>query len=252
MKKCICCALCFVLCFLMLTGCSCNHKWIEADCLTPKTCSLCQLTEGTLLGHESCDGEEHIDVIAATTSRTQYCSRCNKQMSVSDPMPLDSMISDGMFLFTPNQFMKRLKTLAAPYITDFVYDFTSEGPLISHITANGKQALVQFFRQDTTPLSAGEEDVAEVWCVNLTAVNESDNDLRFCFFIACDPTLNHESAFTLDMQISVAYLNATLNGEPAGYYQQNDLLYENIYIADGTFAQPDAMNLVNIYASDFR
>ncbi|MBQ3503121.1 MAG: hypothetical protein IJA75_00275 [Oscillospiraceae bacterium] len=35
----------------LLSGCECKHQWIEADCLTPKTCEKCQVTEGEALGH---------------------------------------------------------------------------------------------------------------------------------------------------------------------------------------------------------
>jgi hypothetical protein len=29
-----------------------GHSWVEADCYTPKTCSVCQQTEGDALGHD--------------------------------------------------------------------------------------------------------------------------------------------------------------------------------------------------------
>lgn len=38
-------------CVLVLAGCGCEHEWVEADCVTPKTCSLCEETEGEALGH---------------------------------------------------------------------------------------------------------------------------------------------------------------------------------------------------------
>ena len=31
--------------------CAEGHLWVEATCLTPKTCSRCNLTEGKELGH---------------------------------------------------------------------------------------------------------------------------------------------------------------------------------------------------------
>ena len=57
----------FALCMSMLSACDleallaqilpsqgepeCEHVWVEADCLTPKTCSECGATEGEALGH---------------------------------------------------------------------------------------------------------------------------------------------------------------------------------------------------------
>ena len=38
-------------CLLVFTGCKCEHEWVEADCVTAKTCSLCQEIEGAPLGH---------------------------------------------------------------------------------------------------------------------------------------------------------------------------------------------------------
>ena len=42
---------------LALTGCACKHEWVEADCVTPKTCSKCQETEGEALGHTWVDAD---------------------------------------------------------------------------------------------------------------------------------------------------------------------------------------------------
>lgn len=52
---------------LMLAGCQCSHEWVEADCLTPKTCSKCQETEGEALGHSWTD---------ATCAAPKTCENC--------------------------------------------------------------------------------------------------------------------------------------------------------------------------------
>ena len=36
---------------LLLSGCSCDHRWTEADCLSPKICAECGEIEGEALGH---------------------------------------------------------------------------------------------------------------------------------------------------------------------------------------------------------
>lgn len=41
----------FVMVALLLSACSCNHKWQEATCTTPKTCTLCGETEGVTRKH---------------------------------------------------------------------------------------------------------------------------------------------------------------------------------------------------------
>lgn len=57
-----------VLCFL-LASCGCKHEWQAADCETPKTCSLCEETEGEALGHTWQD---------ATCETPKTCSVCQK------------------------------------------------------------------------------------------------------------------------------------------------------------------------------
>lgn len=51
MKKWIALFLCAVLAASMLTACGCEHEWVEADCDSPITCSLCGAAEGAPAGH---------------------------------------------------------------------------------------------------------------------------------------------------------------------------------------------------------
>lgn len=46
----------------------CQHQWVEADCLYPKTCRLCYKTEGEALGHNFSN---------ATCTEPQICKNCN-------------------------------------------------------------------------------------------------------------------------------------------------------------------------------
>ena len=59
----------FLLLFALVTfsSCSCEHEWTEANCTTPKTCSLCKETEGEALGHSWND---------ATCTAPKTCSVC--------------------------------------------------------------------------------------------------------------------------------------------------------------------------------
>ena len=54
---------------ILLTGCGCKHEWLAATCETPKTCTLCQLTEGEALGHSW---------TGATCETAKTCSVCQK------------------------------------------------------------------------------------------------------------------------------------------------------------------------------
>lgn len=271
-------AIMLMICLLLFSGCSCDHVWTEADCLNPKTCSNCQETEGDPLGHDwsaatcqaaktcsrctATEGEptghapgewnEVIDMVTCSGSREQYCASCNEIIS-SETVSLSTLVQDDLFLFTPEEFMERLALIAKLYIDEFTYEFVPSATGLQVLAyANGKQSVIQFFHSDTTALAGNETDASEVWCVSLIAIGESDSDFRLCFLMACDPTLDKDAAFDTDMNLSAAFLSAAGSGEPFEYYQQNHLLFESNYIAEGALGQDYSMSMVNIYASDFR
>ena len=52
---------------LLLAACQCKHEWYAASCSAPKTCSLCQATEGEALPHTWQD---------ATCTEAKTCTVC--------------------------------------------------------------------------------------------------------------------------------------------------------------------------------
>lgn len=278
MRKRISIAVLLVICILMLAGCSCEHVWVEADCLNAKTCSECQETEGIALGHDwyaaTCEtaktcarcaeiegeplghtpGErnEVTDVVTCSVFTEQYCAVCNA-LTTSETTSLSTLVQDDLFLFTPEEFMERLTLIAEQHSDVFTYEFIPSSVGLQVLAySGGTEVIVQFFRNDTTALAADETDTAEVWCVSLIAIGESDADFRLYFFMACDPALDKDAAFETDMNLSNAFLNAAAYGESFGYHLHNQLLYETAYIAEGALGQDYSMSMVNIYASDFR
>lgn len=67
MKKHLIFAAALLICALLFTGCQCSHEWAEADCVSAKTCTKCDVTEGEALGHDWLD---------ATCAAPKTCSRC--------------------------------------------------------------------------------------------------------------------------------------------------------------------------------
>lgn len=63
--------LCIAAVMLSMAGCCLVHKWEEATCAAPKTCSRCGETEGEALAHT---------VKAATCEEPSSCSVCGKLM----------------------------------------------------------------------------------------------------------------------------------------------------------------------------
>ena len=86
-------SLMIVILAFVLASCGCKHEWQDATCETPKTCTLCQETEGEPLGHSwqeaTCDaprtcsgcaltegealGHSWVD---ATCETPKTCTRC--------------------------------------------------------------------------------------------------------------------------------------------------------------------------------
>ena len=64
-----------ILCAFMLAACGCEHVWEEATCLTPKTCTECEETEGSALGH---------DWLEADCMQPMRCGRCG--FTAGDPL----------------------------------------------------------------------------------------------------------------------------------------------------------------------
>lgn len=58
---------------------SCNHQWIEADCLYPQTCRICRQTQGAALGH-SLVIDKALAPTCTNTGLTEgaHCSICDK------------------------------------------------------------------------------------------------------------------------------------------------------------------------------
>lgn len=59
----------FMLILGIFSSCGCKHEWIDADCTTPKTCELCDETEGEALGHKWLD---------ATCTNAKVCRNCDE------------------------------------------------------------------------------------------------------------------------------------------------------------------------------
>ncbi len=62
-----------------------GHTWQDADCTTPKTCSVCGATEGEELGHSFTDYKSNGDATCtADGTKTAKCDRCTVTSTVTD------------------------------------------------------------------------------------------------------------------------------------------------------------------------
>lgn len=147
MKKCMLCLICLIICLVGLSGCSCKHIWVEADCVTAKTCSDCGETEGEPLGHSwmdaSCEAPKTctacsategqplahseavrdcaIDYVALTMERQTYCMGCNQILS-SEEIHLDALHDGPHFLFDSQSFWERYATIDEEFSFTYLND----------------------------------------------------------------------------------------------------------------------------------
>lgn len=123
----------------LLTGCSCEHEWAEATCLTPKTCNLCQETEGEALGHswaeatcaapKTCNacGETEGEALPHTWMEANYqnpktCSECG----TTEGEPLLADFEKYGFACTPLGNIPQLSSKKFSYITSCSEDTTKK------------------------------------------------------------------------------------------------------------------------------
>ncbi len=272
------CAVLLTVCVLMLTGCSCEHVWAQANCVDAKTCTKCQETKGTALGHDwqdatceipkTCarcgetDGQplghspeersKIVDAVSACMSIEESCQRCDVLIS-SETSPLDTLVQNDLFLFTPEQFMERLSLVAQQHSDQLTYTVDTSIDVLQVSTFyNGHKGLIQFFHADSSPMIPDEYKTAKVWCVSLSEIDQSNIDLRKYFFMACDPALDTDSASKVDIDLAVAYVEAAMSNYAYGFLLNNQLLYQESYIAEGELGQDFSLYMVNVYASDFR
>ncbi|MBQ4565327.1 MAG: hypothetical protein IJA48_03165 [Oscillospiraceae bacterium] len=237
---------------LLLSGCSCDHRWREADCLSPKTCESCGETEGEALGHSPGEWTETIDITACTIEKEQLCTRCGIQTGTETEV-LDSLIRDELFLYTPEEFMARMAAIAEAYNDPFTYQITdSETGLMVEVQTGETAAFLQFFYADTSTFTYEDRNSRKVWCTSLIFYTEADANLQHYYLMAVDPTLDQDGAFQTQVAAFTAYANATLEGTAFGYYEQNGILFEYSYLSDDLTGWGYTLDMTNVYASDFR
>ena len=108
----------------------CVHQWLEADCVTPVTCGLCQATQGEPLGHSFVDGvcgvcgEQEIREMTIPTLRAHHASVSfedeiwyNLYFTASDLEDVDRM---GLLVF--DTFVENGRLEQAVQVIDS-YDF---------------------------------------------------------------------------------------------------------------------------------
>lgn len=93
---------------LCLSACGCRHEWVEATCVSPRTCSICGITEGEMLSHEP--GQWRIaesDYVHAENHLVRPCTGCGALLE-EYTAKMDSLHNDWGFHLSAEDFAERL------------------------------------------------------------------------------------------------------------------------------------------------
>lgn len=88
-------------CLTVLAGCSCEHVWVEADCVNAKTCSECQETEGTAFFTDMCLSTAVLNAAA----RAEYFGYHTQNQLLYEGAYLDeTVLGEGSVLLLTNVY----------------------------------------------------------------------------------------------------------------------------------------------------
>lgn len=216
------------LCVLLLAGCQCEHKWVEAncttakicsecgetegeslghkwmdaDCLTAKTCAECGETEGEPLGHDSGNWIISNDIVYAEEIRERSCKRCNAVLETKKDYLL-SFSEDSSFIFSPKEFLDRFTKYAQLYLDyGFRYeietglDGKSMNVMLSFEGSDENDYLVTFCNKAGEVLTEKDLHKKGVWYVALSTIVKVDS-VQECG-IVLDPDLMMAFYMTCD------------------------------------------------------
>ena len=153
MKKLI-CVLMLLAMMLSLPSCGCEHNWQKASCKTPKTCTLCGITEGAVADHVW---------DAATCIKPKTCSVCGKtegSVSTTHSFSGDKCTACGLVQLTIYNFEDYIDCNATVKVGDSLYYGSSYGYLYTsaecsfeakgntHYKYNDVQIVVKFSHYD--------------------------------------------------------------------------------------------------------
>ena len=204
-------------------GSAMEHQWSKATCTTSKTCVLCREIDGEPLGHIA--GEWEIDessrkVSSGTVWVKQYCQVCDE--TVDQKLKSFSLIDGDHFLFTPNEFVDRMKSL------NNILDFSSSDPVLA-ITPEGEMGIslckgdaIGLFLSEEFGWMSGELSDTSGICTIYTTFFTQDMDeiveIVVAMILACDNSLEVSDA----VNVARSTVLSMINNEP---YYHNELGY---------------------------
>lgn len=259
-----------ILCMCLLTGCGCEHEWLDATCTSAKTCSLCGETEGEPTGHnwasatcetarqcKTCSIEvgnplghtprktETIDFVNCTKHLEQHCPTCGQLLDSADE-DLDSFVVDDLFIFSPQEFMERMESISKQYYPDFSYELNHSDADI-YLEKTDLPSASLYFNKDSA-------NQAKIESIELSVHGSSEDfgslisaDILKLLYLSCDPLLGDADYTEFALAKVTTAANAISYDQNYGYLEKNGLLYEFFHFA----VAPDAWESIEVYASNW-
>lgn len=190
-------------CLLVLAGCECEHEWTAPDCVNPERCakcgeygaaplghtwidptcedpaicSVCGKQDAEPLGHQAGQWVEALDVAALTIHREQPCLRCGEAVD-SEDVPVESLVGDATYLFTPEEFVAIINNIYAQQSVDLQVELTAdeEGKLVGLVTRNGELFGELVFAAYDGAMTKGREADRSVAQVTIEFAHANLND----------------------------------------------------------------------------
>ena len=197
-----------------------GHTWMEPDCVTPRTCSVCGETEGQPLGHEPGSWRiAQLDPLALTETEEQICSRCGEVIDTRET-ELTALYQDDLFLIHAQDFADRLDSILKTNVDDSVSASIAQDGGIFHCAAMlGDHMLGDYLFMARGTLKETNRNLA---VITADLYGSSTDTLIMVLFsmMAVDPTLDIESDVLTDFLGS-----ALLEAEDGFDRELNGLLY---------------------------
>lgn len=210
-----------------------GHHWVEATCSAPKTCSRCGATEGEALPHTPGDPEPAADYVNAVYTVTSVCTVCGDIVE-QESVPMISLLNDGKFLFSADEFSQRLDKLFSSMgyssFDAFCYD-TNDMVACAIMHSTDQVGTVGFLGSDGELLTSNQVDEHDVKALMVKMDNDNPDAAILSIVgvvAACDSSLDEDEADDVRYKI----VEASQRGSG---YELNDIkytlaVYDDLYI----------------------
>lgn len=231
-----------------ITGDSCNiigHKWIGATCIEPKTCKICNETQGEALGHKGSElSEWDIDYTNATNVQEYCCTVCEETIVIQS-VPITTFVSDNHFTIYPAAFANRLEKSSSrlnniDYNTKSEYNenaFWDENNTIFYriqdINNDYEDIGIMSFSKPNGKTIAVMDDYTENCVGNILILIEDSWDVSaivYSAILAIDPGIGYSEAADVG-QVIVDNINTDFDYNGINYLLYKDTKYHYLIIS---------------------